>query len=84
MGENSALPARSHQYLLIESLGLAMVAFTPDHARAAQTAFMTYGKGRHPAALNFGDCMSYAVAKVAGRALLFTGGEFALTDVAVA
>ncbi len=70
--------------LLVSQLGLAIVPFTAQHARAAQTAFTTYGKGRHPAALNFGDCMSYAVASVAGRGLLFAGGDFALTDVGVA
>lgn len=63
---------------------LTIPPFTERHARIASEAFLRYGKGRHPAALNFGDCMSYAVAKVAGRALLFAGGDFALTDVGVA
>ena len=43
-------------------------------------AFRTFGKGRHPAALNFGDCMIYAACKAAGEALLFKGGDFAHTD----
>ena len=54
------------------------------HARLAADAFLRYGKGRHPAGLNFGDCMAYAVAKAEGAPLLFTGGDFARTDVAAA
>jgi ribonuclease VapC len=53
----------------------------PEHADAAVDAFLRYGKGRHPAALNFGDCLTYAVAAVAGVPLLFTGSEFAKTDI---
>ena len=68
----------------LAQLGATVVPFTEVHAFAARDAFLRYGKGRHPAALNFGDCMSYAVAKVAGRGLLFAGEDFALTDVAVA
>jgi ribonuclease VapC len=68
----------------LAQLGATVVPFTEAHALAAREAFLNYGKGRHPAALNFGDCMSYAVAKVAGRGLLFAGGDFALTDVGVA
>lgn len=55
--------------------------FTETHATVARAAFMTYGKGRHPAGLNFGDCMSYAVAKAGGWPLLYVGGDFAMTDV---
>jgi ribonuclease VapC len=47
----------------------------------AAEAFARYGKGRHRAALNFGDCMSYAVAKLARQPLLCTGGDFAKTDL---
>jgi ribonuclease VapC len=53
----------------------------PEHADAAVDAFLRHGKGRHPAALNFGDCLTYAVAAVAGVPLLFTGSEFAKTDI---
>ena len=63
--------------------GAEILPFTEDHARAAAAAFLRYGKGRHPAGLNFGDCMAYAVAKVEGAPLLFTGGDFARTDVAL-
>ena len=48
----------------------------------ARQAFRRFGKGRHPARLNFGDCFSYALAKVSGEPLLFKGSDFALTDVA--
>jgi ribonuclease VapC len=69
---------------LIADLGLALAPFSAEHARAAQRAFMAYGKGRHRASLNFGDCMSYAVATVEALPLLFAGGDFALTDVRAA
>jgi ribonuclease VapC len=69
---------------LFETFGLRLIPFARDHAREAVAAFLRYGKGRHPAGLNFGDCMAYAVAKAEGAPLLFTGGDFARTDVAVA
>ena len=64
--------------------GARVVPFTEPHARLATDAFLRYGKGRHPAGLNFGDCMAYAVAQAEGAPLLFTGGDFARTDVEVA
>jgi ribonuclease VapC len=54
---------------------------TEAHAALARAAFDRYGKGRHAAGLNFGDRMAYAVAKAEGRALMFTGGDFAQTNV---
>ena len=45
---------------------------------------MRFGKGRHPAALNFGDCMTYAIAKVADQPLLFVGNDFSQTDLRLA
>lgn len=57
------------------------VPFCERMLDAAQTAFMSYGKGRHPAALNFGDCMAYAVAKVRDCPLLFKGQDFTRTDI---
>lgn len=53
-------------------------------ARIARDAFYRYGKGRHPAGLNFGDCASYALAKMRRTGLLFKGGDFSRTDVEVA
>ena len=69
---------------LLATLGLRVVPFAAEHARAATEAFLHYGKGRHPAGLNFGDCMAYAVAKAEGAPLLFAGEDFARTDVGVA
>jgi ribonuclease VapC len=48
-----------------------VIPLSEEHARAATRAFLRYGKGRHPAGLNFGDCMAYAVAQVEGAPLLF-------------
>jgi ribonuclease VapC len=62
-------------------IGLTILPFTEGHALIARTAFLRYGKGRHAAGLNFGDCISYAVSKVEGEPLLFTGEDFRLTDV---
>lgn len=59
------------------------VSFGAEHWREAATAYARFGKGRHRARLNFGDCLAYAVAKLAGEPLLFTGGDFAKTDVLV-
>ena len=55
--------------------------FSEEHARIAMNAFLKYGKGRHPAKLNFGDCMSYAMSKTELMPLLFKGDDFRLTDV---
>ncbi len=58
-----------------------ILPFTQAHALAARDAFTRYGKGRHAAGLNFGDCIAYAVAMVEDRPLLFKDGDFHLTDV---
>ncbi len=52
-----------------------------EQAYVARRAFTEFGKGRHPAGLNFGDCFSYALAKVRGERLLFKGNDFAKTDI---
>ena len=59
-----------------------MVAVDVEQARVARRAFSRFGKGRHPAGLNFGDCFSYALARVLGEPLLFKGDDFSQTDVA--
>jgi len=66
----------------LRRLDAEAVTFNEEHLDAATTAFLRFGRGRHPASLNFGDCMSYAVASVAGLPLLFTGEDFAKTDIA--
>jgi ribonuclease VapC len=58
-----------------------VLSFGDAHWRIAQSAFVRYGKGRHPAALNFGDCLTYATAYVAGEPLLCVGNDFAQTDL---
>jgi ribonuclease VapC len=58
-----------------------IISFTRDHYEVAVDAFERYGKGRHSAALNFGDCMTYAVARISGMPLLFTGKDFSKTDI---
>lgn len=55
-----------------------------DQARAAREAFRRYGKGRHPAGLNFGDCFAYALAHTLAEPLLYKGDDFARTDVSAA
>ncbi len=57
------------------------VAFGEAHASVALDAYSRFGKGRHPAALNFGDCCTYAVASVSGERLLCTGDDFVTTDL---
>lgn len=65
----------------LHRFSIDVIAFDGNHWRIAGEAFLRYGKGRHKAALNFGDCMSYATAKVAERPLLFVGDDFPLTDL---
>jgi ribonuclease VapC len=61
--------------------GAEVVAVTPQQATIAIDAFRNYGKGRHPAGLNIGDCFSYALATATGHKLLFKGNDFLHTDV---
>jgi len=67
--------------LLIHSAGVKVVSFDAEQVLLARTAYEKYGKGHHPAALNLGDCCSYALAVSAGQALLFKGNDFSQTDV---
>jgi ribonuclease VapC len=68
----------------LRRLRVEIVPFTEEHYEAAVSAFLRFGKGRHPAGLNFGDCMSYAVARVSGLPLLYTGNDFSKTDIPAA
>src|SRR5689334_20791673 len=76
--------ARSTLRGLLRSIGAEIVPFTEEHYEAAVSAFLRYGKGRHPAGLNFGDCMSYALARVSGLPLLYIGNDFSKTDIPAA
>jgi ribonuclease VapC len=60
---------------------MALVPLTAEQAEVARQAYVNYGKGRHPAKLNLGDCCSYALAKVSGLPLLFKGDDFSKTDI---
>jgi ribonuclease VapC len=66
---------------LLDTLRVETVPLSADHARLAIDAFRHFGKGRHPAGLNCGDCFSYALAKATGEPLLFKGDDFAQTDI---
>lgn len=74
--------ARPMIFAFLRRLEAEVVPFNQEHLDSAATAFIRFGRGRHPAALNFGDCMAYAVASVAGMPLLFTGEDFSRTDIA--
>jgi ribonuclease VapC len=69
--------------VLLHELGVAVMPLTPDHTRFARSAFRRFGKGRHPAALNFGDCFSYALARALAEPLLFVGDDLSQTDIDV-
>lgn len=65
----------------VAHLGITIVALTEQQARLARRAFELFGKGRHPAALNFGDCLTYALAKESNQRLLYKGADFLKTDL---
>ena len=67
--------------LLLHRAHIDSVSMTSEQTDIARTAWRTYGKGRHPAALNIGDCCAYALSKVEGEPLLFKGHDFDHTDV---
>ena len=67
---------------VLSGLGVDVVPFTPHQARLAQEAHQRFGRGSgHPAKLNFGDCITYALAKDLGEALLYKGDDFGHTDL---
>ncbi len=64
--------------------GITIESVTEEQAHAARQAYTDFGKGRHPAGLNYGDCFSYALAKITGEPLLYKGNDFKKTDIAAA
>lgn len=78
----SAAAEAVESYLAL--MEIAMVAVPPETARIALDAFDRYGKGRHPARLNFGDCFAYACARHFGEPLMFKGADFPQTDIEAA
>ena len=69
--------------LWLHRAGVNLVAVDADQADVARTAYRRFGKGRHRAGLNYGDCFAYALAKTSGEPLLFKGDDFVHTDVGV-
>lgn len=69
---------------IMASFEIVLVPFDAAQARVAVAARLKYGKGRHPAGLNYGDCLVYALTKITGEPLLYKGDDFARTDVAAA
>ena len=67
--------------LLIYRAAIEIVAVDQDQAELARIAWRRFGKGRHPAGLNYGDCFAYALAKTRQLPLLFQGGDFTRTDI---
>ena len=65
----------------LREAAIEVIPFARDHYEIAADAYGRFGKGRHPAALSFGDCLTYAVARIAGMPLLFTGVDFSKTDL---
>ncbi len=76
-------PGRAALSRFIVEADLMVIPFGEHHWNVALDAFARFGKGRHPAALNFGACMTYATADLAGRPLLYVGDDFAKTDLAL-
>ena len=70
--------------LWLHRINAEIVAVSADHSDQARRAWRRYGKGRHPAGLNFGDCFSYALAKLTSEPLLFKGHDFSETDIRAA
>ena len=73
--------ATSELVMVLTRFEVTVIPFGQDHWLMAWAAFLRYGKGRHPAGLNFGDCLAYAVAKLSGLPLLCIGSDFAQTDL---
>jgi ribonuclease VapC len=68
----------------LQKFEIVTVPFGEDHWREAVEAYGIFGRGQHAASLNFGDCLTYAVAKLAGQPLLFIGRDFSKTDLEIA
>ena len=78
-----AAGARDLKLLLVEA-AIRIMPVTVEHAELARTAYRRFGRGYHPARLNFGDCFAYALARETGEPLLYKGGDFGQTDLAAA
>lgn len=83
-GGRRGRPGLAVAQAMLDRFQIEIAPLTEAQADAAAEAFLRFGKGKHPANLNFGDCMAYAVAKSLDVPLLFKGGDFGKTDVKVA
>ena len=70
--------------MFLRRAAILVEPFTVEQAHLARQAFHDFGKGRHPAGLNFGDCFAYALSKFSGEPLLFKGEDFRKTDIIAA
>ena len=83
--ESRSGPASGYELdAFLQEAGIELEPVTSEQAQAARRAWRRFGKGNHPAGLNFGDCFAYALAEATREPLLFKGGDFELTDVEVA
>lgn len=78
------IAGRAALTVFLEENEIVALPFDERHSAIAAEAFLRYGKGRHPARLNYGDCMTYATARLAERPLLCIGEDFARTDLPLA
>jgi ribonuclease VapC len=74
-------PGRGLVLQFLADFEVEVTPFGATHWKVASEAFARFGKGRHPAGLNYGDCMAYAMARVSEQPLLFVGDDFAHTDI---
>jgi ribonuclease VapC len=81
LSQRLSVDARPGLIGYLNRMNAKIVPFSDEHFEVATNAFLRYGKGRHPAKLNFGDCMAYAVAMLADLPLLYTGTDFSKTDI---
>ena len=84
LSKRLGIDARGLLARFLDEAGVEVVPFGAEHAAAAIGAWCTFGKGRHPARLNFGDCIVYGTASVAGLPLLAIGNDFPQTDLDLA
>lgn len=81
LSSRSGVDARPILGEFLLEYSIDVINFSAEHYGVAVDAFLRFGKGRHPAALNFGDCISYSAAIIAGMPLLFIGNDFVHTDI---
>ncbi|MGJ3246653.1 MAG: type II toxin-antitoxin system VapC family toxin [Elainellaceae cyanobacterium] len=81
IGQRYGSPGLTQLDLLIRENSIALVPLSTEQAEIARQAYFNYGKGRHPAKLNLGDCCAYALAKLSKQPLLFKGDDFSKTNI---